>query len=71
MVKNYVRLTELPDMVVLSMRSNNVVSLWFNGKRVESLGVTGGGPGKPYCKYRINTETGQYREDNPIIEIIT
>jgi len=70
MEKKQIKLSTLDDMVVFALRSNDYVDLWYNGKEVESITVTDGGPGKHYAKYRINTTKGQYRTDDPIIEFL-
>ena len=70
MLSRHIKLTDLPDEAVLALRSNEAVSLWYNGAEVKRISVTSGGG--HYAKYRISLKKGgQYRNDNPTIEFMT
>lgn len=70
MIKKEIRLTELPDEVVLALRSNEYVSLWYSGKKLEYVSITNSGPEKPHMKYRLTCSNGQYRSDEPIVTFL-
>ena len=69
MQKNEIKLTDLQDHVVIALRSNDYVSIWYNGIKVNQITTYNGGSAS--CKYRINTEKGQFRSDNPVIEFLS
>jgi hypothetical protein len=66
MEKHQVKIADLPDHVVLALRSNDYVRLYHRGVPVEYISVT---PGANRCKYRVTTSQGQVRSDDPVIEI--
>ena len=69
MQKNEIKLTDLQDHVVIALRSNDYVSIWYNGIKINQITVYNGDHSS--CKYRINTEKGQFRSDNPVIEFLS
>lgn len=71
MKKEFTLLSTLPDHVVKSLSSNDYVTMYYSGKQVTNITVVPmGGVGKASAKYRINTTTGQYRSDEPLIEFL-
>ena len=70
MKKDTVSLKSLPDSVVVCLRPNHNASLWYHDIEVEKTHVVNCRNGLS-AKYRINTKKGQYRSDNPVIEILS
>jgi len=61
-------LSELNDAIVKTMVSNDYATIWYNGVEVKNIYIMN--TNDPLtCKYRINTAKGQYRHDNPLVEI--
>ena len=65
---NKIKLSHIPDAVLPLINKTGEVYAWYNGKIINEIFLYPGT--NPCCaKYRINTDTGQYRCDDCYIDI--